>query len=194
MRVLGAIGAVVGAILFATGIGVATSSLVAAVTFAGIAAHSAKRLPVAHCTEEREDQAPSRAGFPFALSGILYTLQPLVGPLALSLLNLPYQVGQLRLSMTLLLALQTLPLTLNNEVLRTRVYRQLQRSESITELVRGALVASLAIGVGVGLLGVLTAGWLVKTIFGPGFSGTALAFRILCAAFPLFCVSKQIPN
>lgn len=185
-RCLLAGGAISGAAIFARGQAVAAGSLAAAALFLLLAL---RRLPRPSSTETT-DAAPFLAGLPFAWSAFLYTAMTLSPPLALSAVaQSPTEVGELRLALTILLALQAVPIALNTDVFRSRLYSAIERGGETALVGRTALVRSLIVGVLLTAVVLAAAVPLTVSLYGSAYRSTGEALQILMLGFPLFCIS-----
>lgn len=185
-RVLLAAGPVTGAAYVKDARFVALGSLAAALVFLAVAGWG---LRSERQVESVKDSLPPAAGLPFAVSGALFSVMTIAPPLALSALAPGPEVGELRLALTILLAAQAVPIALNTDVLRSRMYRAARDGDGLGQLTRRSLLGTVGLAALVSLCGFLLAPTVTTLAYGDEFRGASSVLRMLFVGFPFFCIS-----
>ena len=154
---------------------------------AGLAAASVASLVVLDRSlftpwRESEFLQSARRGAPYAASGALYTAYWQSGIVMLTLLGTIEQVGQYRAAFSVVMAATVLPVALNNEVMRTRLFALAQYPALGVALSLRLLLVNLVLGLAVGGLVALLHSPLVSVLFGSAFQPAADALLVLALA------------
>lgn len=134
-----------------------------------------------------------RAGLPFVLSSIFYTLYLQVDAALLAALAAPAIVAQYSVAYSFVTAAAVLPVALNNDVLRPHLYR------ASTEQARGSLArrfaaASLFLGLIAGALVFFLGPLATQLLYGHRYAPAGALVMILAAALPFHYVNSWAGN
>jgi O-antigen/teichoic acid export membrane protein len=132
------------------------------------------------------------AGLWFAVSGAMYTVYFQADLAILAVLSPSAEVARYKVAYALVTASVLIPIALNNEVMRPRLYRQR------TDVVRRATirwfgVAAIVLGLATGALVFLAGPAVVSAVFGAKY-GAGTVVRILAFALPLHFVVSWAGN
>jgi len=123
-----------------------------------------------------------RGGLPFAVSGALYTLYFQVDGAILASLSAAHEVGLYRAAYSFVFAAVAIPVAVNGDVMRSRLYRVADRAGSLWS---DALpFAGASLGLGIAVAGVMRelATPLTRLLFGSAFLGASSLLAVLALA------------
>lgn len=182
-RVAPIFGFVVAGVGFRSALGAAVGTLVGTVVVLPVAARWMTRLRV---QELRFATLHYRRGLPFALSAALYTTYFQVDMALTASFRPVRDVAEYRVAYSFLLAAIILPVVINNDLLRSRLFR-LRAGDSSTMaqarvLTHRALAATAIAAVACTLVLLFAAGPLVSVVYGPGYGAAVGLVEILALA------------
>lgn len=134
-----------------------------------------------------------RAGLPFALSSVFYTLYLQVDAALLAALAAPAVVAQYSVAYSFVMAAAVLPVALNNDVLRPHLYRA-ATAHARASLTRRFAVLSLALGLIAGALVFLFGPPATRLVYGHGYAPAGALLMILALALPLHYLNSWAGN
>lgn len=171
------------ALIIGTALGAAIGSLVGSVV---VLLWAGRWLVDGRLASVRFVRLHYRRGLPFALSGALYTVYFQVDLALMASFRSTVDIADYRVAYSFMLAAIVLPVALNNDVLRTRLYQLRTAAEfpftRYRELERRALFVTVALGIACGVVLYATADPLVGLVYGSGYERAADLVQILAIA------------
>jgi O-antigen/teichoic acid export membrane protein len=127
-----------------------------------------------------------RQGLPYALSGALYTVYFQVDMAMMASFRPTVDVADYRVAFSFMLAAIVVPVAMNNDVLRTRLYRLRSAipfsAAGYHDVERRALAMTAALGVACGVILFAAADPLVGLVYGSGYDAAIGLVQILAIA------------